>query len=137
MDGLEEDFEFVATQAGIVQEVGSGGLAGKQQHAAGRDEGADLDGRLNPADSRHDDIGEKDIGMKSARGIDGVLPVIDRGGFVAVLGKDQPQRIGDDMLIVGDKDASPGSRRGVRIHWALHKCAQTTGEDDSNETGEW
>jgi hypothetical protein len=127
MDGLEEDFEVMAADAGVAHEVGSGGLAGEQQDAARGDHGADLNGGLDAAHAGHDDIGEEDFGDKMARGLDGFLAAVDGGGFEAILVENQSQSIGDDAFIVGDEDSGPDSAvGGTRVHEAFGRNSKLT-----------
>lgn len=128
VDGFEEDFEFVAAEAGIVEEVGGGGLAREEQDAAVGDEGADLDGGVDAGDAGHDDVGEEDVGVEGAGGIDGVLAAVDGGSLKAVLGEDQAKGIGDDAFIVGHEDTRPRRRAGSRVHGALRNDAQKRGK---------
>lgn len=125
MDGLEQDFEVVAANASIAQQVGSGGLAGEQQDAAIGNQAADLNSGLDAAHARHDDIAEEDLGTKMARSLDRFLSAVNRDGFKAVLCKDQSEGVGDDAFVIGDQHSGPDPIvGGTRIHGALAETAE-------------
>lgn len=117
VNGFEEDLEVVAADPGIAQEVGRGGLTREEQDAASGDHAGNLNGGFDPAHPRHDDVREKDVGMKMARGFNGFLTAVDSGGFEAILGENHSQGIGDDSFVVGDEDSGPDPAvGGASIH---------------------
>jgi hypothetical protein len=126
---LKKDFELVTADPGIAQQVGGGGLAGKQQDAAPWVHRVNLNGRLDTAHARHDHVAQKDVGTEVARSFDGFLPAIDGSGLEAILVEDQSEGVGDDAFIVGNQH--PGFDpvvRETRIHRKFgKKCIQTLG----------
>jgi hypothetical protein len=120
VDRLQEDFEVVSPDAGVAEQIGGGGLAGEQQDAATRNEAGDLNGGFDAAHTRHNHVGEEDVGLEVARGLDGLLAAIDSGGFKAILVENHSQGIGDDALIIGNQDSgSDPAVGGTRVHEAF------------------
>jgi hypothetical protein len=117
VNGLEENLEVVAADPGIAEEVGGSGLAGEQQDAAAGYHAGDLNSGFNATHTGHNDVGEENVRMEMARGLDSFLAAINGSGFEAILIENHAQGVGDDAFVVGDKDSGPDPAvGGTRVH---------------------
>lgn len=103
----------MAAEAGIVEEVVGGGLAGEEQDAALGAELADADGGLDAVHAGHDDVGEEEVGKPGLGGLDGLIAAVNGGYLVTTAVEDDAQGIGDDAFVIGNKDS--GAHGGCSV----------------------
>jgi hypothetical protein len=104
VDGLRQDLELVALGAGAFQQVGRRRLAGEEQDLAARQELADVDGRLDAVHVGHDHVADDEVGLDRTGALDGSGAGVDGRSVETGLVEDDGQGIGDDLLVVYDKD---------------------------------
>src|SRR5580698_10909265 len=100
VDGFGEDFELVALVACAVEQVGGGGLSGKEQDFAGREQTADLDGSVDPVQVGHDDVADEHVGFEGLGGFHRFLAAINGRGFESALIQNDGKGVGDDSFVI-------------------------------------
>jgi hypothetical protein len=114
VDGFGEELEVVAAGAGAGEDLNGGGLAAEEEDAGFGEHLADGDGGFDAVDVGHEDVGEDEVGLEGAGGVDGGLTAVDGGGFKAVALEDFDDGVGDEGFVVDDEDTARG-RRGIRL----------------------
>ncbi len=112
VDGFGQELEVVAAGAGAGEDFNGGGLAAEEEDAGFGKHLADGDGGFDAVDVRHEDVGEDEVRVEAAGGIDGVLAAVDGVGLIAVADEDLNDGVGDEGFVVDDEDAA-GRRAGL------------------------
>lgn len=105
VEGFGEELEVVATLAGAGEDFDGGGLSAEEDDAGGGGELADGDGGFDAVDVGHEDVGEDELGVDAAGGVDGLLAAVGCLGDEAAAVEDLADGVGDEGFIVDDEDA--------------------------------
>jgi len=78
MDGFGQDFELVSLDTGFFQQIGGGGLPGKEKDLAGRERLPYADGGFDAVHVGHDDVADNQVGLELLGALHGPGPGVDR-----------------------------------------------------------
>ena len=95
----------MSLSASFFQQIGRGGLSGKEQNLAGGKYLAYADGSLNAIHVRHDHVTDDQIGPDLLGARYSAVACIDGRGIKAILIEDDGQSIGNYPLIIHDQDS--------------------------------
>ena len=118
MDGLGENLKLVSLGAGFLQQICGRGLAGEEENFAVGHLGAGGNGSFDAGHAGHDDVGDEHVGLEAFERLDGLFAAVDGARFKAGLVQDDGQRVGDDLLVVGDEHPGLGRCFGCGIRHA-------------------
>lgn len=108
MDGLGDNLK---TMVDSRQDLGSLGVSRDEQDGGSSNLIGDERRRFDAVHDRHDNVGQNEVGPKGASALDRLAPVVRDFGFVTRFAKDDLQRIGDNVLVINDKNTfRPGWR---------------------------
>src|SRR6185312_16123060 len=105
MNGLGENLELVALCACLLQKVSGGGLAGEEEDLALWQAAAGDDCSFDAGHAGHDDIADEHVGLELFDGLDGLFAPEHGTRVEASLVENDCERIGNDLLVVGDEDS--------------------------------
>src|SRR4051812_25946828 len=91
MDRLRQDFELVALGTGVFEQIGGGGLSGKEQNLATGQELTDVYGGFNAIHVRHDHVTYHKVGTNSLGTFDGCGSRINGSSVEPMLIQDDSQ----------------------------------------------
>jgi len=83
MNWLGKQFEFITFFACSVEKIRGTGLSGKKQYARARTMLLDGNNGFNTIDSRHNNVGDDQIGTPSPAKIDGRVATVKRQSIIA------------------------------------------------------
>jgi len=103
LNGLGDDFEFVAALLSFPQNVSGGGLSGKQDDTALRQKLPDANAKLDAVPPRHDHIADDDVRPESLNSFERRFAVASGERLEAFPGQDFDQSFGDGGFVVNNK----------------------------------
>ena len=107
---------MVAALAGAGEDFYRGGLAAEENDAGFGKELLDGDGRFDAVDVGHEDVGEDELGVDAAGGVDGFPATVGGFGEEAAAVEDLYDGVGDERFVVDYEDAGGSSRaRAVSV----------------------
>ena len=104
MHRLGQNLELVPLRARLLQQIGRGRLAGKQQDLDLRQHRPHLDGRIDAVQIGHDHIGNQHIRRKCGGQLQRFFAGIHRAGVKPALVQNHGQRVCDDLFVIGYKN---------------------------------
>src|ERR1019366_8785748 len=118
MHRLREDFELVAIQPRLFQQVGGGRLARKEQNLAIRHLRPGRDCGLDAGHSGHDDVGDEQVRLEALERFNRLFAAVDGARFEPGLIQDDGKRVSDYLFVVGYEYLAFGRCCGWRIRHA-------------------
>src|SRR5579862_6746188 len=112
VNGFRENLKLVSLGTSVLQQVGGGCLAGKQQDFTGRQKATNADGGFDAIHIGHDDVADDEIGLQRARAFHGRCAGVHRRGVIPVKVEDFGQGVGNNLLVVNYQN----SRFVTRVH---------------------
>jgi hypothetical protein len=104
VDGLGEELEVMTAGARAGEDFDGGGLSADEDDAGFGAEFANGDGGFYAVERGHEDVGEKDGGLKAAGSFDGVAAVIYGLGAESAADENLDDGVGDEAFVVDDED---------------------------------
>lgn len=104
MDGLGEKLEVVSLVSGAAHELGGGGLSGEQNDASPGPAVLNFDGHIDSGHVGHKDVGKDDVGATLVDKAQSFFAVVGLVGDEAMFVQDGAESVGDEGLVVDDKD---------------------------------
>ena len=105
MDRFGENFKLVSLSAGLLEQIGSSGLAREEKDLAFRQLAASDDGRFDTGHSSHDDIADEHVGLEAFERLDSFFSAKDGSRLKTRLVEDDCEGVGYDLLVVGDQNS--------------------------------
>jgi hypothetical protein len=100
VDGLGQNFEFVALRPRFLQQVGRSRLAGKQENLAGWQQAADLNRSIDAVHVVHDHIADDHLRLDGLGHLDSRFATVCSHRVKTVSVQNNDQRVGDHALVI-------------------------------------
>jgi hypothetical protein len=114
--GFGEDAYVAAEATGLLAHAIEIGVEARQHDdAAGGKFAGDIADQSEAISSGHGDITEKKVGIEDAGGLERLICRVGSPGFEAALDEDERKSIGDEMIIVNDKNSLHGDLPFVHL----------------------
>ena len=107
MNWFGEQFEGKPSSLARLEYLRDPYLTGEQHDLGGRVNSANGESEFDPVHLRHQDIGEKVVGIKARGGVESRPAVVGGESVEARDREDLAKRIGDPLFVVYDKDSAP------------------------------
>jgi hypothetical protein len=103
MDRLGKDLKVIVPRPRIFEQICCCRLPGEEHNLAGGQFGDYFNGSFNSGDPRHDYIGNQHIGLENSGYLERLFSAVDGLRLKACLIQDDCKRIGDHLLVIGNK----------------------------------